>query len=119
MKSNMNKFPEPRMPANDNVAPKPPENRPFLTERPSGAIHIDKEQGIRRMAEELVASGELSAFSEEAVRGAEHIASELSLEHVISAINNSEESDWRKYPALYVAYANLIAEFRRQQETEG
>ncbi len=102
-----------RKAANDNFPAKgntPME--PLAHEKPSGALLIAHVQGIRRITEEISASGDRSLLNEGTLRKAKQEINKDSLEQVIQAINLSREEDWRRNPAQYLACVEIIDEFR-------
>jgi len=113
MKSNMNKFPEPRMPANDNfietqAAPKP-ETRAFLEEDPNEALLLNHERGIKNILNEIREAGDpLGLLTEEARAKAQVRAEGMLGKRAVRVVNITDETDWRNDPAFYEALLQII-----------
>lgn len=84
----------------------------------SGALLVDKERGIRIMADQKVASGDWTGITQREIDGARKEVSGFDLKSVIGMINASDESEWESHPALYIALIEQIEQYRQHQEAE-
>ncbi|GEM_PF-5941670 len=103
-------FETPPKAANDNEGP---DTRSLIQEK-EGGLDLAKERALRSVLDEIARSGNTELLNDITLAEARKLVSGFAPKHAINGINVSTEENWRKMPALYVAYLDKVDEERNQ-----
>lgn len=107
-------FETPPKAANDNEGP---DTRSLIHEQ-EGSLDLAKERALRSVLDEIARSGNTELLNDTTLAEARKLVSGFIPKNAIDGINVSKEENWRKMPALYVAYLDIVDEFRNDAVPE-